>query len=205
MMLAIGTGIALTPDSVLERMTAKVGIPVDKRAPGAASIALWLTVGGAAVAAHAHAAQMAAGQAAATSPVGDDENWLVRNIVCQCGSCRHMLIECASENCGHAIQDRLEIRRLLDQKQSRDQIIEYFIKKYGSQIALASPIDKGFNRLAWLLPYSLGTLAVGGMVYGAYRLARRSTRRRGSGAATCGLGEDQEIVDKLEDELRNLD
>jgi cytochrome c-type biogenesis protein CcmF len=206
MMLAIGTGIALTPDSVLERMTAKVGAPVDKRAPGAASVALWIAVGlGALLAPRAAQAQMAEGQDEAPSPVGADENWLVRNIVCQCGSCRHMLIECESEHCGHAIQDRLEIRRLLDQKQSRDQIIQYFIKKYGSQIALASPLDKGFNRLAWLLPYSLGTLAVGGMAYGAYRLARRTAPAGAAPAASPPVAEDQEIVDKLEDELRNLD
>jgi cytochrome c-type biogenesis protein CcmF len=211
MLLAIGTGIALTPDSVLERMTAKVGAGAPastpgSRAPGPASIALWLAVGAGALLAPraAHAQQMAEAQGEAPSPVGEDENWLVRNIVCQCGSCRHMLIECTSENCGHAIQDRLEIRRLLDQKQSRDQIIEYFIKKYGGQVALAAPLDKGFNRLAWLLPYSLGTLAVGGMAYGAYRLARRPP----AAAAPAPAGktvEDQEIVDKLEDELRNLD
>jgi len=38
---------------------------------------------------------------------------------------------------------------------------------------LASPIDKGFNRLAWLLPYSLAACAAAALGYGAYRLARR--------------------------------
>ena len=125
-----------------------------------------------------------------------------------------MLIECASENCGHAIQDRIEIRRLLDQQKTREQIIEYFIKKYGSQIALAAPLDKGFNRLAWLLPYSLGTVAAAGMVYGAWRLTKRSERSAASprGASAGGAGasqgpevNDPELADKLEDELRNLD
>jgi cytochrome c-type biogenesis protein CcmH/NrfF len=135
--------------------------------------------------------------------VGIDENWLVRNIMCQCGSCRHNLLECASENCGNAIQNRLEIRQLLNEKLTRDQIIQHFISKYGSQIALASPIDKGFNRLAWLLPYSLGTLAAGGMVYGAYRLTRKPPAP--PEAKTVAAAEDPELADKLEDELRNLD
>jgi cytochrome c-type biogenesis protein CcmF len=206
MLLALGTGVALTPDSVLERMTARAaalaGSPPTPRAPSAASVALWLGLGlGALLAPRTALVQMNEGQATAPSPVGVDENWLVRNIVCQCGSCRHMLLECASENCGHAIQDRVEIRQLLDAKQSREQIIQYFIKKYGSQIALASPIDKGFNRLAWLLPYSLATVAAGGMAYGAYRL----TRKPAATPAAPGASEDAEIADKLEDELRALD
>jgi cytochrome c-type biogenesis protein CcmF len=219
MMLALGTGIALMPDSVLERMTSRVGAavagPSTPRAPGVASVALWLGFGLAALLAPRQAlaqtptptlapGQMTEGQAEAPSPVGVDENWLVRNIVCQCGSCRHMLIECASENCGHAIQDRIEIRQLLDQKNTRDQIIQYFIKKYGSQIALASPIDKGFNRLAWLLPYSFGTIAAVGLVYGAYRLTRHP-KPSDTAPTTTVAAEDPDIADKLEDELRNLD
>ena len=210
MLLAFGTGIALIPDSVLEKMTARAAARVpESRAPGVASLALWLGVGLAAAlvprTAHAQAPApaMAESQGDAPSPVGVDENWLVRNIVCQCGSCRHMLIECASENCGHAIQDRVEIRQLLNQQKTREQIIEYFISKYGSQIALASPIDKGFNRLAWLLPYSLGTIAAGGMAYAAWRLKRRAPTATPS--PTTGVTEDPELADKLEDELRNLD
>jgi cytochrome c-type biogenesis protein CcmF len=207
MLLAIGTGIALTPDSVLEKMTSRAlaaaGGPA--RAPGAASVALWIGVGLAAtLAPNTAVAQMMEGQAEAPSPVGVDENWLVRNIVCQCGSCRHMLLECASENCGHAIQDRIEIRQLLDQKKTREDVIQYFIKKYGSQVALAAPLDQGFNRLAWLLPYSLGTIAAGGMVYGAYRLTRKPKAAEAAPAASQAA-EDPDIADKLEDELRNLD
>ena len=95
-------------------------------------------------------------------PVGVDEIWLVHNIICQCGTCRHNLIDCATENCGHAANDRIAIRQLLDQGRTRDQVIAYFIQKYGGQVALAAPIDRGFNRLAWLLPYSIGAAAAGG-------------------------------------------
>jgi cytochrome c-type biogenesis protein CcmH/NrfF len=191
------------------------------RAPGVAGLALFVGVGlGATFAPGTAAAQpapvaapMIEAQGDAPSPVGPDENWLVRNIMCQCGSCRHNLIECSSENCGHAIQDRIEIRRLLDQQKTRDQVIEYFIQKYGGQVALATPIDKGFNRLAWLLPYSLGTIAACGMAYGAWRMTRRRPEHSSaspSGASAGGAGpsqgpEDSDLADKLEDELRNLD
>ncbi len=62
---------------------------------------------------------------------------------------------------------------------SRDEIIQLFIKKWGSQEVLTEPIDRGFNRLAWLLPYGVGLggiVLVGGM-------AMRWSRRRADGAA----------------------
>jgi len=221
MLLAIGTGICLMPDAVLERITA--GVTAGPARPagaagqaGAAGVIVWLALGaGGLIALHARpvwaqAAAPAEAQAQMPSetleppmPVGVDENWLVRNIICQCGTCRHNLIDCATENCGHAAQDRIEIRQLLNQGKTRDQVIEYFIRKYGGQVALAAPLDRGFNRLAWLLPYSLGTLAAVGLGYGAYRLARRPT------VTPAGPGEhavsDPDLADKLDDELRNLD
>ena len=35
-----------------------------------------------------------------------------------------------------------------------------FIAKYGGQQLLGAPIDKGFNRLAWLFPYLVGAAGV---------------------------------------------
>jgi cytochrome c-type biogenesis protein CcmF len=219
MLLAIGTGICLMPDAVLERITAGVTVgpgrqPGAAGQAGAAGMMLWLTLGaGGLVALQARPAwaqapaeapaQMPSETLEPPMPVGVDENWLVRNIICQCGTCRHNLLDCATENCGHAAQDRIEIRQLLNQGKTRDQVIEYFIRKYGGQVALAAPLDRGFNRLAWLLPYSLGTLAAVGLGYGAYRLARRPP------VAPAGPSEhaisDPDLADKLDDELRNLD
>ena len=205
MLLAIGTGIALLPEAVLERITAGVTAG-PTRQPGAAGIALWLAlgVGGlVALGSQPASAQMANQAIEPPMPSGTDENWLVRNIICQCGTCRHNLLDCATENCGHATQDRIEIRQLLNQGQTRDQIIDYFIRKYGGQVALAAPLDRGFNRLAWLLPYSLGTLGAIGLGYGAYRLARRPAHAL-SGSSDPPVS-DTELSDKLDDELRNLD
>ncbi len=223
MMLAIGTAIALIPDSVLERLTAR----------GPANLVLWIAVGAAAGGllpglgertAHAQGAPpAAAGPATAggelmalkagepPSPQGADENWLVRNIMCQCGTCRHTLIDCAAEGCGDAAQNRITIHELLAQGRSRDDIRQFFITKYGSQIALASPIDTGFNRLAWALPYGAAVLAAGLLGYGAYRLARRPQRPGQVAESSEHVGppaislNDPDLQDKLDDELRNLD
>src|SRR6185312_5691165 len=204
MLLAIGTGIALLPDALLERLTAGVTVPAG-RAAGTAGMVLLLALGagsGVLLQARPAAAQMEQASGEAPEPVGVDENWLVRNIMCQCGTCRHSLLECESDGCGHAVQDRIEIRQLLNQGRTRDQVIQYFIKKYGSQVALASPIDRGFNRLAWLFPYTLGAAAALGLGYGAYRLTRRPAATTPPGEPTISDGE---LSDKLDDELRNLD
>jgi cytochrome c-type biogenesis protein CcmF len=217
-LLALGTGISVLPDAMLEKMTVKVTARGGAELPGsAAGLLVWLAVGLAGAGALAWSApayaqaprqpqpQMGVAKGHAPTPSGDDEAWLVRNIMCQCGTCRHTLIDCAGEGCGHATNERLLIRDLLGQGKTRDEIIQFFIQKYGSQVALASPIDKGFNRLAWLLPYSLGVLGAGGLAYGAYRLARRSP----PAAAAAGEARDapptmanRELQDKLDDELR---
>jgi cytochrome c-type biogenesis protein CcmF len=210
MLLAIGTAIALLPDALLERLTAGVPAPATRQASTAGMVLLLALGAGAAVLLPGRAAlgqgtaapEMAQATVEAPAPVGVDENWLVRNIVCQCGTCRHNLLECESDGCGHAVQDRLEIRQLLNQGRNRDQVIAYFIKKYGGQVALAAPIDRGFNRLAWLFPYTLAAVAAAGLGYGAYRLTKRS----GPGIlASEPQISDGELSDKLDDELRNLD
>ena len=70
-------------------------------------------------------------------------------------------------------------------------------------MALAAPLDRGFNRLAWLFPYSVAAIAAGGLGYGAYRLAKRPPSS--TTTPTDRPITDPELADKLDDELRNLD
>ncbi len=209
MLLAIATGIVLVPDSVLERLTAGATATAGsaaRSAAGAAGIALWIALGAGGVVLLAPvpaAAQMEQrGTAEAPQPSGPDEPWLVRNIMCQCTTCRHNLLECESDGCGQAVQDRITIRQLLDQGRKREEIVEYFIKKYGGEVALAAPRNRGFNRLAWLFPYSVAALAAGGLGYGAYRMTKRPPAPSSADEASVS---DPELADKLDDELRNLD
>jgi len=65
---------------------------------------------------------------------------------------------------------------------------------------LGAPIDKGFNRLAWLLPYALaGTVAVvGGIVF--IRKSRRPVE-----APEPAKVEDAALQARLDEELQDLD
>jgi len=207
MLLAFGTGIALLPEALLDKLTMRAPERAGSRAAGPAALALFVGLSLLLGAGHsARAEDMALAPGEPPTPEGVDENWLVRNIICQCGSCRHNLLECASENCGSAAQNRIEIHGLLAQGKTRDDVIQYFIQKYGSQVALAAPIDKGFNRLAWGLPYGLGVGAVGALAYGAFRLSRRTHLGTPAAATPAGkMTTDPELQDQLEDELQNLD
>jgi cytochrome c-type biogenesis protein CcmH/NrfF len=89
---------------------------------------------------------------------------------------------------------------------TEQQIVEYYLAKYGSQEPLASPIDTGFNRLAWAFPYLLGT---GGLVL-VGTVALRWSRRSGEAAKADAMGtpassQDAALEARLDDELRDLD
>ena len=95
---------------------------------------------------------------------------------------------------------RDEIAGLVDQGNTKDDVIQYFVAKYGSQEALAAPIDEGFNRLAWLFPYVVGiagALGVGGI---AMRWSRQEKKPAPPPEQT-----DPQLETRLDDELRSLD
>jgi hypothetical protein len=75
--------------------------------------------------------------------------------------------------------------------------------KYGSQEPLAKPLDKGFNRLAWLFPYLVGVGAAAVVGGTAVRWSRRRVN-----AATAPMDDrtiDPNLNGRLDDELDELD
>jgi cytochrome c-type biogenesis protein CcmH/NrfF len=146
------------------------------------------------------------GQFKPVAPRTELEKDLYRSIICMCGTCGRQLVgDCT---CAYAEQMRQEISALVRQGKTRDQIIQYYIDKYGSEEPLAVPIDKGFNRLAWLLPYAIGVVSVTLVGAVAVRWSRRPARR--SDRRVPELAEDvaeidPEMQERLDDELRNLD
>ena len=97
-----------------------------------------------------------------------------------------------------------ELAALTAKGLTHDQIVEYFVNKWGSQEVLASPIDKGFNRLAWLLPYGVGA---GGHRDGssAWRCDGRDGGRRCRPPRRRRRARMRRLESRLDDELRDLD
>ena len=106
-------------------------------------------------------------------------------------------------NCdGHATQTA-KLRKLLSEGKDHDAVIAAFIKDFGDESILAAPVDKGFNRLAWLFPYLVGATGAASIAFVAFRWSRREGA---AGApAQNDAGDDPVLRARLDDELRDLD
>ena len=194
--MAIGTGLALLPERVFAFAASRVPA-------GAATISLLLLLLAPRVAVAQHVENP---QAALVVPRSALERDLQGEIICMCGTCgRKRIGECT---CGMAAQMREEVARLVAEGRSREQVYEYYIAKYGSQEPLASPIDRGFNRLAWLVPYVAGATGALGLAFAAARWSRRGSTSAGTTPSrtqeTAPAG-DRALNARLDDELRDLD
>jgi cytochrome c-type biogenesis protein CcmH/NrfF len=129
---------------------------------------------------------------------------LEEKLICLCGSSgcvRATLANCPMRPAchGHTAQTA-EIQTLLDEGKSVDQVQAAFVEKYG-QAVLAVPENKGFNVMAWALPYVLGVLGLVTILLTARRWSRPAAAVAGGGDTQIDPGLDA----RLDDELRNLD
>ncbi len=218
MVMAIGTGIALLPETVLQAVAVRVpagSAAGSAGAGGAVVLLLVLGLGLGARGGRAHAQEMRPSTTVVTPPQSPEEIWLLKNIMCQCGTCRHQLFDCgSSDNCGHGAEERAVIKQMLSEGKTRQDVIGWFFQKYKSYVFLAEPIDKGFNRLAWAFPYAAGVVGLGGLGLAAWRLHRRQSAAAAAGAGAVaggstgsgvGAAQNPDLEDRLDDELRRLD
>lgn len=77
---------------------------------------------------------------------------IAKQLTCQCGD-GMILANCTHPECPSAPAMRAIIEQKLDQGFSEAEVIQYFVTQYGEQV-LASPPKKGFNLVAWILPFA---------------------------------------------------
>ena len=203
--LAFGTGIALLPERAFSFALAK--LPAEA-ATSTAAFLLMLLLGGATLSAQQQQQHMGPPPVQSTDDVRTSyyartplERQLQHEIVCTCGACGHANIgECRKDACGVSHQMRGELAAFIDQGKSHDEIIQAFVTKYGSEEMLGAPLNKGFNRLAWLFPYLLGAAGAFAVAFAAIRWSRhpQSTPEAVPPA-------DPALEERLDDELRDLD
>jgi cytochrome c-type biogenesis protein CcmH/NrfF len=86
-----------------------------------------------------------------------------------------------------------------------------FMKEYGGQIVLTVPIDTGFNRLGWIVPWVVFALALGLVIIVGRRFVKRGKAETAAFAAAAAApapkksAKDEELEDRLDDELRDID
>jgi cytochrome c-type biogenesis protein CcmF len=196
--MALGTGIALLPERSFAFAIAKM--PAEAAATTVALLLLLLVAGARPV-----SAQQGMGGAEDTrssfyarTPF---EKQMQHEIVCTCGACGHQtLAECRKDNCSTSHQMRGDLAALIDQGKNHDEIIQALMVKYGGEEMLGAPIDKGFNRMAWLFPYLIGATSAIAVAFVAVKWTRKAEP-----VSTAPTAIDSALNERIDDELRDLD
>jgi len=191
--MAIGTGLALMPESAFAFAVAKL----PATATTSAMILLLLLP----VSLGAQAAQTVQGGTVQATPKSALEAELEGNIICTCG-CRRPLDRGGMPKCEGEASQRAKIREYIAQGKDHDGVIAAFIHDFGGQDILSAPVDKGFNRLAWLFPYLVGITGAAAIGFAAIRWSRHHDTQ----LAVPGMSiDDPALKARLDDELRDLD
>jgi cytochrome c-type biogenesis protein CcmH/NrfF len=112
---------------------------------------------------------------------------LGHRLMCTCG-CGQVLLECNHVGCQASERMRGELLAAMDRGDNDDLILQGFVQKYGS-VVLAAPTTKGFNRVAWIIPYV--ALAVG--LAGVVALVRTWKLRRAPATIAGQAGNSTEL------------
>jgi len=105
-----------------------------------------------------------------------------------------------------AFQMRDEIRAMLAEGQTEEQILDHYVAEYGPQI-LALPEAKGFNLTAYLLPalMMIGAAVALGIAMRRWRAAPASRAATAAPAVPSVASGDQAYLERLERELEDFD
>src|SRR5438309_2990853 len=78
---------------------------------------------------------------------------LGHRLMCVCG-CNQILLECNHVGCTYSDRMRQQLATLTQQDNRDDNILQAFVKEYGTTV-LAAPTMKGFDRVAWIMPFAV--------------------------------------------------
>jgi cytochrome c-type biogenesis protein CcmH/NrfF len=79
------------------------------------------------------------------------------SLTCQCG-CGLTVHSCNHIQCGSGEPIKKEVAERIARGETKEQILAAFQQKFGEKV-LSSPINEGFNRLAWITPFAALALA----------------------------------------------
>ena len=116
-------------------------------------------------------------------------NDLGHRMMCVCG-CNQILMECNHVGCAYSSRMRNELVAAIDRGDNDDLVLQSFVQKYGTTV-IAAPTTKGFNRVAWIMPY----LALVGGIVGVTLIVRgwRGGGGPGNSSGTGGGTADPEL------------
>ncbi len=192
--LALGTFIALLPEAAFSFAVAKIPANAVTTSLLLLALVLWPA------AVMAQSGQPQSGQTVSPTERSALHRRLESDIMCTCG-CGAPMGSCQMRpNCGHYDSQAVRLNAFLAEGKGYDEVREAFAAEFGSQAILAAPIDRGFNRLAWLVPYLVAAAALASIVVTARRWSNRAVP-----AVAGDTGLDPALSARLDDELSNLD
>jgi len=131
-----------------------------------------------------------------------------RETMCLCG-CNSTLKSCPHINCDFAVPRRNEIRQMINEGKTHDQIIAAMVERFSEKV-LSAPKKEGFNLLGYFMPF-LALVAVGSVVgVTVKKWAGRSAVRKDAEEVVAPESkplsvEDDDLADLLKKELSEFD
>ena len=78
---------------------------------------------------------------------------LGHRMMCVCG-CNQILLECNHVGCTYSDRMRQQLMAATQRESSDDNILQAFVKEYGTTV-LAAPTMRGFDKIAWIMPFAV--------------------------------------------------
>ena len=120
---------------------------------------------------------------------GDDSARIDRlghQMMCVCG-CNQILLECNHVGCPYSTRMRDELTAAVTRGDSDNGVLQWFIQTYGTTV-LSVPTNRGFNRIAWIMPYFALIMGIGAVVLiaGVWRKRPPGSTGPSSGGSASG-------------------
>ena len=88
-------------------------------------------------------------------------NTLGHQMMCMCG-CSQILAECNHVGCAYSTRMLGQVRTAVARGDSDAQIKKAMVEEYGS-VVLAAPTTRGFDIVAWIIPFVIFVVALAGV------------------------------------------
>jgi len=120
---------------------------------------------------------------------GDDSARIDRlghQMMCVCG-CNQILLECNHVGCSYSTRMRDELTAAVTRGDSDNGVLQWFIQTYGTTV-LTVPTNRGFDRIAWIMPYFALVMGIGTVVLiaGVWRKRPPVSSGPSSGGSSSG-------------------
>ena len=129
---------------------------------------------------------------------------ITQALTCTCG-CNMLVSACeGAMECRAADGIKAQVLEKLNLGQSKEEIIGYFVNRYGEKI-LSSPTKRGFNLTAWILPF-FAIVSGGGVLYFTLKKWYSTGGERGGRGNSTKVGKlEEQYADRFEQELKDFD